>query len=130
MEHTDHQIGRLIDSLEDLGILEDTLIYLIIGDNGASAEGTPNGTFNELISLNGLAALETVDFMSSRINEFGGVESYNHYAVGWAHAMNTPFQWTKQVRLRKHGSKCPALAGKSRYFCDVNVILWSARQAA
>jgi arylsulfatase len=105
MEHTDHEIGRLIDSLEDLGMLDDTLIYLIIGDNGASAEGTPNGTFNEVISLNGLADLETVDFMSSRIDEFGGVESYNHYAVGWAHAMNTPFQWTKQVASHLGGTR-------------------------
>jgi arylsulfatase A-like enzyme len=97
LEHTDHQIGRLIDALEDLGILEDTLVYLIIGDNGASAEGTINGTFNEMISLNGAAALETVEFMSSRIDKFGTPEAYNHYAVGWAHAMNTPYQWTKQV---------------------------------
>ena len=59
MEHTDHHIGRLVDSLGDLGILDDTLVYVIIGDNGASAEGTPNGTFNEIISLNGAAQLET-----------------------------------------------------------------------
>ena len=56
MEHTDHQIGRLLTTLEELGISDNTLVYLIIGDNGASAEGTPNGTFNELISLNGLAS--------------------------------------------------------------------------
>ncbi|MFF1876190.1 sulfatase-like hydrolase/transferase, partial [Kitasatospora herbaricolor] len=97
MEHTDHEVGRVVDALEDLGILDETLIYVIVGDNGASAEGTPNGTFNEMISLNGLAALETEDFMASRIDEFGGVHSYNHYAVGWALAMNTPYQWTKQV---------------------------------
>ena len=53
MEHTDHHVGRLIDTLKDLQILDDTLIYVIIGDNGASAEGTPNGTFNELLVLNG-----------------------------------------------------------------------------
>jgi arylsulfatase len=97
MEHTDHHVGRLVDALEDLGILEETLVYYIIGDNGASAEGTINGTFNELCSLNGAAALETPEFMASRMDEFGTPAAYNHYAVGWAHAMDTPYQWTKQV---------------------------------
>ncbi|MCU1476448.1 MAG: arylsulfatase [Subtercola sp.] len=105
MEHTDHEIGRILDALDDLGMTDDTLVYLIIGDNGASAEGTPNGTFNEMISLNGLATLETEEFMASRIDEFGGVESYNHYAVGWAHAMNTPYQWTKQVASHLGGTR-------------------------
>ena len=74
MEHTDHHVGRLIDALEDLEILDDTLIYVIVGDNGASAEGTPNGCFNELIVLNGASGLETVDFMTSRIDDFGDAE--------------------------------------------------------
>ena len=85
--------------------MDDTLVYLIIGDNGASAEGTPNGTFNEMISLNGAAEFETVDFMSERIDEFGTPAAYNHYAVGWAHAMNTPFQWTKQVASHFGGTR-------------------------
>jgi arylsulfatase len=105
MEHTDHQIGRLLDTLEDLGILDDTLIYLIIGDNGASAEGTPNGTFNEIISLNGAAAFETTAFMLEHLDQFGGPEAYNHYAVGWAHAMDTPYQWTKQVASHFGGTR-------------------------
>jgi arylsulfatase A-like enzyme len=105
LEHTDHHIGRLIDALADLEILDDTLIYYIIGDNGASAEGTPNGTFNELLSLNGAAALETVEFMASRIDKFGTPEAYNHYAVGWAHAMDTPYQWTKQVASHWGGTR-------------------------
>jgi arylsulfatase A-like enzyme len=105
MEHTDHHIGRLLDSIESLGVMEDTLVYLIIGDNGASAEGTPNGTFNEMISLNGAAAFETAEFMSDRIDEFGTPSAYNHYAVGWAHAMNTPFQWTKQVASHFGGTR-------------------------
>ena len=71
LEHTDHHVGRLVDSLADLGILDDTLVYVIIGDNGASAEGTINGTFNEAITLNGASALETVEFMSERIDDFG-----------------------------------------------------------
>ncbi len=105
LEHTDHQIGRLIDALADLGVLDDTLIYYIIGDNGASAEGTINGTFNEMMSLNGAAALETVEFMTSKIEAFGTPAAYNHYAVGWAHAMDTPYQWTKQVASHWGGTR-------------------------
>jgi arylsulfatase A-like enzyme len=105
MEHTDHHIGRLIDALEKLGVLDDTLIYLIIGDNGSSAEGTPNGTFNEIISLNGAAAFETTEFMAQHIDDFGGPKAYNHYAVGWAHALDTPYQWTKQVASHFGGTR-------------------------
>jgi arylsulfatase A-like enzyme len=105
MEHTDHQVGRLVDALGDLDILDDTLMYIIIGDNGASAEGTLNGTFNEIISLNGAAALETPQFMAERIDKFGTPEAYNHYAVGWAHAMDTPYQWTKQVASHWGGTR-------------------------
>jgi arylsulfatase A-like enzyme len=105
LEHTDHHIGRLTDALAELEILDDTLVYVIIGDNGASAEGTPNGCFNELIVLNGAAGLETVDFMTSRIDDFGTPKAYNHYAVGWAHAMNTPYQWTKQVASHWGGTR-------------------------
>ena len=71
MEHTDYHVGRLLDALKDLGIIDDTLIYVIIGDNGASAEGTLNGTFNEMLTLNGASALETAEFMASKIDEFG-----------------------------------------------------------
>ena len=105
LEHTDHHIGRLVDSLADLEILDDTLIYLIIGDNGASGEGTINGTFSEGIPLNGASAIETVEFMTSRIDDFGGPKANNHYAVGWAHAMDTPYQWTKQVASHWGGTR-------------------------
>jgi len=105
LEHTDHHVGRLVDALEDLGILDDTLVYYIIGDNGASAEGTPQGCFNELVVLNGASALETTEFMASRIDDFGTPAAYNHYAVGWAHAMDTPYQWTKQVASHWGGTR-------------------------
>ena len=105
MEHTDHHVGRLIDAIEDLGILEDTLVYYIIGDNGASAEGTIQGTFNENIIFNGAPQLETAEFMASRIEQFGTPEAYNHFAVGWAHAMDTPYQWTKQVASHWGGTR-------------------------
>jgi arylsulfatase len=105
LEHTDYHVGRLLDALEDLGVLEDTLVYYIIGDNGASAEGTVNGTFNEMFVFNGAAALETPEFVASRIDEFGTPTAYNHYAVGWAHAMDTPYQWTKQVASHWGGTR-------------------------
>ena len=105
LEHTDHHVGRLIDALQELEILDDTLVYYIIGDNGASAEGTPQGCFNELIVLNGAGGLETTEFMASRIDKFGTPEAYNHYAVGWAHAMDTPYQWTKQVASHWGGTR-------------------------
>ena len=89
MEHTDHHVGRLLDALEELGVLDDTLVYCIVGDNGASAEGDLHGSFNELMDLNGAAALQTTEFMASRIDDFGTPRAYNHYAVGWAHAMDT-----------------------------------------
>jgi arylsulfatase A-like enzyme len=105
LEHVDHHLGRLIDTLKDLEVLDDTLIYYIIGDNGASAEGTPNGCFNEMATLNGLPGIETPEFLASKIDLFGGTEAYNHYAVGWAHAMDTPYQWTKQVASHWGGTR-------------------------
>ncbi len=105
MEYTDEHVGRLFAALDDLGITDDTLIYYIIGDNGASAEGTINGCFNEMANFNGMAAIETPEFLISKLDEFGGPESYNHYAVGWAHALNTPYQWTKQVASHWGGTR-------------------------
>jgi arylsulfatase A-like enzyme len=105
LEHTDHHVGRFLDALQDLEILDDTLVYYIIGDNGASAEGDLHGCFNELINLNGANALQTTEFMASRIDKFGTPEAYNHYAVGWAHAMDTPYQWTKQVASHWGGTR-------------------------
>ncbi len=105
LEHTDHQLGRLVDTVDDLGVLDDTLIIYIIGDNGASAEGTLNGTFNELLSLNGAFGIETPEVMASRIDDFGGPDAFNHYAVGWAHAMDAPYQWTKQVASHWGGTR-------------------------
>jgi arylsulfatase len=116
LEHTDRNVGRLVDALEELEVLDDTLIYYIIGDNGASGEGTPQGTFNESISLNGAAGLETTEFMVSRIGEFGTVAANNHYAVGWAHAMDTPYQWTKQIASHWGGTRNGAVVHWPRGF--------------
>jgi arylsulfatase A-like enzyme len=105
LEHTDYHVGRLLDAVADLDLLDDTLVFAMIGDNGASAEGTINGTFNELISMNGAGALETPEFMASRIDAFGTPSAYNHFAVGWAHAMDAPYQWTKQVASHWGGTR-------------------------
>jgi hypothetical protein len=93
----------LIDALDP--ILDDTLVYVIIGDNGASAEGTLQGAFNEMANFNGMADLETPEFLASKLDEFGGEGSYGHYAVGWAWAMDTPYQWTKQVASHWGGTR-------------------------
>jgi arylsulfatase A-like enzyme len=103
LEHTDHHVGRLLDSLGP--VLDDTLVYLMIGDNGASAEGTLQGAFNEMANFNGMAAIETPEFMMSKLDEFGGEGSYGHYAVGWAWAMDAPYQWTKQVASHWGGTR-------------------------
>jgi arylsulfatase A-like enzyme len=105
LEHTDHHVGRLIDAIEALGALENTLVYVIIGDNGASAEGTPNGAFNEMANFNGMAELETTEFLVQTMDKLGSPEAYNHYSVGWAHAMDTPYQWTKQVASHWGGTR-------------------------
>jgi arylsulfatase len=115
LEHTDHHLGRLLDALTDLEVLDDTLVYYIIGDNEASAEGTINGTFNELISLNGAAALETPEFMAAHMDQFGTPAAYNHYAVGWAHAMDTPYRWTKQVASHWGGTRNGAAPAMGRH---------------
>jgi arylsulfatase len=118
LEHVDHHVGRLIDAIADLGVLDDTLVFYIIGDNGASGEGTLNGSFNEMFLFNGAAALETPEFMASHIEDFGGPGAYNHFAVGWAHAMDTPYQWTKQVASHWGGTR------------NGMIVHWPARIAA
>ena len=94
-EHTDHEVGRLVAQLEAIGELENTLFFYIVGDNGASAEGGPEGAYNEMMALNGI--IGTADQMMGHIEEWGGPNTFPHFAIGWAHACNTPFQWTKQV---------------------------------
>jgi arylsulfatase len=105
MEFTDYNVGRVVALLEKLNILDDTLIYYIVGDNGASSEGGINGCYNEMGYFNGLQDLETPKYLTARLDKLGGPESYNHYAVGWAHAMNTPCQWTKQVASHWGGTR-------------------------
>src|SRR5215510_14542038 len=104
LEYADYHTGRVIDTLTDLRILDDTLIYYIIGDNGASAEGTLIGSFNET-AIGEAPDLLTPDFMIAHVDDLGTHKAYNHYAVGWAHAMDTPYQWTKQVASHWGGTR-------------------------
>ena len=88
-------MGRILDAIEDMGDLDNTLVIYIQGDNGASAEGGPQGLLNELTYFNGVP--EDFAEILKRMDELGGPNTNNHYPIGWAHAMNTPFQWTKQI---------------------------------
>lgn len=94
-EHTDYEIGRLYSAIEDLGVLDNTVFIYVVGDNGASAEGTMNGLFNEMTYFNGIP--ETVEEQLKHIDEWGGPNTYPHFAAGWAVAMDAPFSYTKQV---------------------------------
>jgi arylsulfatase len=105
LQHADHCVGRVIDTLEELNLADDTLTYYILGDNGASAEGQRNGTFSEVMVANGAASLETPEYLAARLDDWGGPRAFNHYAVGWAHAMNTPYKWTKQIASHWGGSR-------------------------
>ncbi len=93
-EHTDHEIGRLIDAVEATGELDNTLVLYLVGDNGSSAEGGLEGLFNETAFFNGVP--ETIDQQLARIDQLGSPESNNHFAAAWAIAGNTPFSWAKQ----------------------------------
>lgn len=102
-EHTDYEVGRLVDQLDTIGELDNTLFFYIVGDNGASAEGGPEGTYNEMMALNGIVG--KADQMMDHIDEWGGPSTFPHFAVGWAWAGNTPFQWTKQVASHFGGTR-------------------------
>jgi arylsulfatase A-like enzyme len=102
-EHTDHEVGRLVEQLEKIGEMENTLFFYIVGDNGSSAEGGPEGTYNEMMALNGI--IGKADQMMDHIDEWGGPTTFPHFAIGWAWAGNTPFQWTKQVASHFGGTR-------------------------
>ena len=102
-EHTDHEVGRLVAQLEAIGELDNTLFFYIVGDNGASAEGGSEGTYNEMMALNGIVG--KADQMMEHIDEWGGPSTFPHFAIGWAWAGNSPFQWTKQVASHFGGTR-------------------------
>lgn len=102
-EHTDHEVGRLVAQLEKIGELDNTLFFYIVGDNGSSAEGGPEGTYNEMMALNGI--IGKADQMMDHIENWGDPTTFPHFAIGWAWAGNTPFQWTKQVASHFGGTR-------------------------
>jgi len=103
LSHADHQIGRILDAIEEQGDLDNTLVIYIQGDNGASAEGTPQGLLNEMTIANNIP--EDFSQILRRMDELGGPLTYNHFPVGWAHATNTPLQWTKQIASHFGGTR-------------------------
>ena len=104
LSYADDQIGRLLDAVQESGQLDNTLVVFIMGDNGASAEGTLQGTTNEVATAaNGVK--ESLPYLLSMMDELGGPMTYNHYPVGWAHAMDSPMQWTKQVASHFGGTR-------------------------
>ncbi|MDR3618497.1 MAG: arylsulfatase [Paludisphaera borealis] len=94
-EYADFEVGRVIQAIEALGQLDNTLVFYMVGDNGASGEGTMNGLFNEATYFNGVP--ESVADVLKHFDDLGGPNSYGHYAAGWAVAGDAPFAWTKQV---------------------------------
>jgi arylsulfatase len=120
LEHTDHEVGRVVDTLEEMGELENTLIFYIIGDNGSSAEGTLTGCVNEMMSLNGFQP--TFEQMLNRIDEIGLPGTSPHYAVGWALAGDTPFQWTKQIASHFGGTRNGTIISWPRHITDTGKV--------
>src|SRR4029453_2411193 len=106
--HTDNEIGRVVKAIEDLGDLDNTLIFYVVGDNGSSGGGGLFGMFNEMTYFNGVP--ETVPDMLKNIDKWGGPETFPHMAAGWAVAGDTPFMWTKQVASNFGGTRNPLVS--------------------
>ncbi|GAA5107180.1 arylsulfatase [Haloechinothrix salitolerans] len=102
-EHTDVQVGRLVDAIDEAGELDNTLFIYILGDNGASAEGGLGGTLNEHRFASGIP--DTAEYINAHDDALGDPTTHAHYPVGWALAMNTPYQWTKQVASHFGGTR-------------------------
>jgi arylsulfatase A-like enzyme len=103
--HIDYEMGRVLDAVAALPDADNTLIIYILGDNGASAEGGLDGATNEIAGFNGV--LENWQSNLKHIDELGGPKHYNHFPAAWAHAMDTPFQWTKQIASHFGGTRNP-----------------------
>ncbi|MFG0289160.1 MAG: arylsulfatase [Rhodopirellula sp. JB044] len=101
--HTDHEAGRLLDTLEEMGELDNTVVLYMAGDNGSSAEGGLNGLLNEMTFFNAIP--ETLESKIAAIDTLGSNKHYNHFPAAWAHAMDTPFQWTKQIASHFGGTR-------------------------
>ncbi len=104
LAYTDHEIGRVIQAVEDIGKLDNTLIIYISGDNGSSAEGSPNGTPSEIAQFNGVE-IPVEDQLKYFYDAWGSDKTYNHMAVGWTWAFDTPYKWTKQIASHFGGTR-------------------------
>src|SRR5581483_10724946 len=104
LAYTDHEIGRVIQAVEDIGKLDNTLISYISGDNGSSAEGSPNGTPSEVAQFNGVE-VPVADQLKYFYDVWGSDKTYNHMAVGWTWAFDTPYKWTKQIASHFGGTR-------------------------
>jgi len=116
MAQTDHELGRVIDSIRDTGQLDNTLIFYIAGDNGASMEGGLNGTANAIAGINGVP--ETTADMLAMMDQLGGPTTTPHYPVGWAWAGNTPFQWGKRIGSHLGGTRDPLVVSWPAHIKD------------
>jgi len=138
LSHCDYQMGRILDAIAAQGELDNTLVIYIQGDNGASGEGGMQGLLNEMTVFNAIP--EDLKEVVRRMNELGGPTTFNHYPVGWAHAMDTPFQWTKQIASHFGGTRngmvisWPArikdVGGLRSQFCSVIDIMPTILEAA
>jgi arylsulfatase A-like enzyme len=104
LAHADYNVGRVVDTIAQLGELDNTLIIYINGDNGCSGEGTLQGTSNEL-AVNANGVTEDLPYLLSKLDELGGPKTYNHMPAGWAWGFDSPFQWTKQVASHFGGTR-------------------------
>ena len=120
VEHTDYEVGRVVDAIETLGELDNTVVIYILGDNGSSAEGSLMGTPNEIMSLNGRqpSVEEAIGFM----DRWGLPGTSPHYAVGWAWAGDTPFQWTKQIASHFGGTRNSMIVSWPRRITDIGMV--------
>jgi arylsulfatase len=103
--HTDNEVGRMVDAIEEIGDLENTLFVYIMGDNGSSGEGGLEGTYNELVHLNGIFDEETIESMLAHADDWGGPNSFPHMSAAWAVATDAPFKWTKQMAADFGGTR-------------------------
>jgi arylsulfatase len=107
LEMTDYETGRLIQAIEDMGEMDNTLIIYIAGDNGTSAEGGMEGLYNEMTYFNAEPQGSDIDFMMQHYDDWGGPTTYPHMAAGWAVTFDSPFMWTKQVASNYGGTRNP-----------------------
>ncbi|MBU6210999.1 MAG: arylsulfatase [Gammaproteobacteria bacterium] len=116
LEHTDAQIGRVIESLKDMGEFDNTIFIYIVGDNGASGEGGVTGSLRYMAKLQGVT--ETNEELLQRFDEIGGSSVHAHYNAGWAWALNSPFPWMKQVASHLGGTRNPMVVSWPRRIRD------------